>query len=374
MTDSYTEFSYRSHSSRVFGSIIFALVSPIFIILIFYIFIFFENHFKLKQMGLSEAGNKVITVSSQVIDDKNTGKVIHVSGKVSSPEIVEDKRFSIKFNALKVVRKVEMYQWDETKNSSETVLPGGDSVTTTTYKYKKVWSYELIDSNEFRKKKYRNPKSFRIKRKKLCVSEASIGAFQVSGPHINNLDTKEIRLKKQPKPENGKYAGRIHLTKQGRIFIGTDHKNPKIGDYRVSYEVARPGVYSLIGEQTEREISPFVSDENVRLSVIRQGLYKAGELIKMEKAEVSHFTWVLRFISWIFYTILVALILEPFAVLADVVPWFGDIKRTKNIAIASGVAVVLSIFTVYIGTHHFSQAVDFGGKFGSKIIHGLEAD
>jgi Transmembrane protein 43 len=55
----------------------------------------------------------------------------------------------VEANAVKLKRKVEVYQWEEKSESRSTDNYGGSETTTTTYTYSKKWSDRKIDSTSF---------------------------------------------------------------------------------------------------------------------------------------------------------------------------------------------------------------------------------
>ena len=85
----------------------------------------------------------VIDVSSETIDKNNEGKLIATKGKLLNQETMNDETFKVSIKTPKLVRTVEVYQWEEEENTDE-----NDNKT---YSYNKVWSSSLIDSSKFNK-------------------------------------------------------------------------------------------------------------------------------------------------------------------------------------------------------------------------------
>ena len=80
----------------------------------------------------------------------NNLKLVHVSGNATTDEVLTDPTFGVSATAIRLGRKVEMYQWNEVKNSSTQKDLGGSNETTTTYSYVKKWSDDPIDSTKFK--------------------------------------------------------------------------------------------------------------------------------------------------------------------------------------------------------------------------------
>ncbi|MEL6346950.1 MAG: hypothetical protein AAFV53_27805, partial [Myxococcota bacterium] len=63
--------------------------------------------------SLTEGAGAVVSVSADIVDPANEGKLIHISGTSATPEILTDPDFGFSLNAIKLSRDVEMYQWTE---------------------------------------------------------------------------------------------------------------------------------------------------------------------------------------------------------------------------------------------------------------------
>jgi hypothetical protein len=90
---------------------------------------------------------KAIKLCVESVDAKqplaeNNFKLVHVSGISENEEALLDEDLNIRVeNAVKLVRKVEMYQWKQ--------VEGTDSNGNTAAHYELCWSENLIDSSLF---------------------------------------------------------------------------------------------------------------------------------------------------------------------------------------------------------------------------------
>ncbi|MGN0931275.1 MAG: TMEM43 family protein, partial [Thermoguttaceae bacterium] len=147
-----------------------------------------------REKALVETGSVAVSIKSDSIDAANEDKVIHISGNVTTDSIVSDPDFNVNINALKLVRNVEMYQWQE--NQEERTI-GEDTKEITTY-YTKTWSSTLIDSSTFKEAGHNNPTTMPYANEEFVASNASLGAFSLTSEQIANLgpeqelDVKEI--------------------------------------------------------------------------------------------------------------------------------------------------------------------------------------
>ncbi|HBC87699.1 MAG TPA: hypothetical protein DCZ94_12140 [Lentisphaeria bacterium] len=368
MPDTYTEIRYKTHGQRLGSSIAGAIICFIFLILFFHLFIYIEHDAKLKQEGLGEIGRTLRTISGEVVEPASHGKVVLLGGSVKAGEKLKDPALFLELDAPKVERNVEMYQWYEKTDKTETVLPGGGSIEKKTYTYDKKWSSELIRSSSFHKQEYVNPQSMLFEHAKFIVPEARLEKFMISETHIDSISSKPLPLGNIPLPLKAQFPGRISLTKNGEIFIGKDQESPAIGDHRISYTGAVSDIYTVVGRQDGDRIMPYVcGDGATTLSPMRCGKYASGEMIQLEKTDLKSRTWGWRLSLAFFYLVLIFFIVEPIAVLADIVPPAGSFTRLSNLMLSLFLAA--GLFALSIGVGRFFYAPVMGtSKFVVEMI------
>ena len=76
-------------------------------------------------------------------------KVVHLTGEATTDEVLKDPQFHISANAIRLTRKAEMCQWEETKSSETREKMDGVTGTVTTYSYRKTWSDREPNPMEF---------------------------------------------------------------------------------------------------------------------------------------------------------------------------------------------------------------------------------
>ena len=116
------------------------------------------------------------------------GKLIHLSGEVTTAESLTDPMFAGVQSAIRLTRDVEMDQWQEDPKSETHKKLGGGTETQTTYSYNPVWSAEPIPSSEFKQATEHQNSSMTIA--KLSVTHAekvTLGKFVVSPTMVEKL-------------------------------------------------------------------------------------------------------------------------------------------------------------------------------------------
>ncbi|MGN0931276.1 MAG: TMEM43 family protein [Thermoguttaceae bacterium] len=188
MTVEETTTSWGSRIGQSFKGILTG-----FVLILASIALLFWNEGKTikREKALTETGSVAVSVKSDSIDAANEDKVIHVSGDVTTDSVLSDPDFNVNINALKLVRNVEMYQWQENQETQKERTSGGGEKEVTTYTYSKTWSPTLIDSSNFKEAGHDNPTSMPYVSEEFVAPTANLGAFSLTSEQIENLGPEE---------------------------------------------------------------------------------------------------------------------------------------------------------------------------------------
>ncbi len=130
-----TETTVESWGSRLGSSLKGVLVGFLLVFASIALLFWNEGRTVNRAKALNEGASAVITVDAAKVDPQNDGKLVHVSGEVATADVLEDLKFGVSVNAIKLVRNVESYQWQENEESTTQRGSGGSQETTTTYKF-----------------------------------------------------------------------------------------------------------------------------------------------------------------------------------------------------------------------------------------------
>ncbi len=180
--------SWGSRVGQSFKGILFG-----FVLILASIALLFWNEGKTikREKALVEAGSVAVSVKADSIDSANEDKVIHLSGDVTTDSVLSDPDFNVNINALKLVRNVEMYQWQERQETKKERTSGGGEKEVTTYSYSKTWSPTLIDSSTFKEAGHENPTTMPYVAEEFIATNANLGAFSLTSEQIENLGPQE---------------------------------------------------------------------------------------------------------------------------------------------------------------------------------------
>jgi hypothetical protein len=84
------------------------------------------------------------------VDPNLEGRVIHVTGRLQPTTTLADEAFGVSLPAIRLKRKVEIFQWQEHSNTNSQKNVGGGTTTHKHYEYRTAWSESLIDSSSFK--------------------------------------------------------------------------------------------------------------------------------------------------------------------------------------------------------------------------------
>jgi len=323
---SYRETSSQGFFGRLGGAIRGVLVGCVMLLMGSVLLFWNESRYVQRAARLHEGASSVVPVAAEVVVPANDGKLIHLSGPARPNGPVDDKELHVhKTLALRLRRQVEFYQWKENHQSTKRKRLGGGEETTTEYTYEQVWSEEPLDSHAYKEKGHENPSPPPLRTQIFDAPDARLGAFHLTDSLLNELTN--------------------FTATEGGSYRGKDEKVPAIGDVRVRYQVVAAGPVSLIGEQHGNTLS--MSKGGI-LEVL-PGTHSAAEMFQgMESANVS-LTWILRLVGWLLCCVGFASLLGPFTVMADIIPFLGNVAEMGAMLFGAVLGSALALVCIALG-------------------------
>ena len=138
----------------------------------------------------------------------------------------------------------------------------------------------------------------------------------------------------------------------GKIYIGSNAAAPQIGDQRISFKVTGATPISLIARQVQNSFEPYRTKNGATVELIQVGTFSADEMFAHAKEMNRLQTWGLRALGWFLMYAGFALIFQPLVVLADVLPFLGDLAGVGTSLIAfllatPGALLVIALAWIY---------------------------
>ena len=297
------------------------------------------------QSTINEARKNYKDVKSDKIDDKNEGKLIATKGKIdlSEAETLTDTIFGINIKAAKLVRNVEIYQWQENCETDD-----DDNKKCT---YEKVWESGFIDSSDFEESGHNNPTSVIYESETYISNNIRLGAFYLPEDLIRSLSTNK---KKNNNNLTEEYKNKVEgIEVSGNYLTNVKENNPEIGDIRISYSYLDEETISVMAVQTGNTFEAFTSKKGKDIYKIMKGNYTGAQIL--EKMTKTNNTW-----KWILRIVGILLIISGFnsmfsfiTNLTDRIPILGKIVSGATSLISTILGFSLSLIIIAIAWFRF---------------------
>jgi len=351
MSNTFTETTRVSWFSRVKNSVIGVLIGLLLIVGMVIGLFWNEGRAVQTARSLTEGAGAVVSVGADAIDAANDGKLVHVTGTVTTTSRPSDPTFGITVDGVRLVRKVEMYQWKESSKSETTTKVGGGEETVTTYSYSREWSDDPQDSSDFKQPGGHENPPMEIRSQTFQVPDGKLGTFDLSERVLSGIGgEKNLALSPdQATAIDAAYSGNKRVTvAENRIYLGFNSTSPTIGDYRISYDVAPLGVISVVGQQANGGFEPYQTVAGDQLLMVDDGAVPADQMFAAAQSENTVITWILRAVGLLLLFIGFTLVMGPLGVLADVLPPVGSLVRMGTGIVAFILAAIVGAVTIAV--------------------------
>lgn len=347
--ESYREITNQSWFGRI-GSSIKGVVFGIVLFIVAFLLLFWNEGRAVKRYkALKEGAGAVVSIAADEVDAAKEGKLVHVTGFATTNDILEDSEFGISTNAISLKRIVQMYQWKEIKKNRKTKNVGGSTTTNSSYFYEKEWSNKLISSSSFKEPSgHVNPTSMKYEARQYAAKDVTLGAFNLSPSLVKKINTYEdVDLKKQASGSPSELKDKVTIH-DNSFYIGTTPESPQIGDVKISFKVAKPMDVSVVSRQTGKTFEPYITKGSQQVELLQTGTLSADNMFETAIKANSVITWIIRVIGFVLMLFGSLLVFNPLSVLADVIPFIGNIVGAGVFLAAFLLAMAFSILTISI--------------------------
>lgn len=347
MADSYTETTTQGWFSRI-GDSIKGILFGIIIIPVTMILLWWnEGRAVTTANSLKEGAAAVVSVAPDKVDAANDKKLVHVTGDAKPSGDITDPDFDVTATALRMDRDVEIYQWVEDKKEEKQQKVGGSEETKTTYTYSKKWVNEPVNSSEFKQAAdHVNTGSLIAEGGSYLPEKVTLGAFEVPDDLVERMGgASKHSVAADQLPADLKDKAKVS---DGLIYIGKDPAKPEVGDQRVSYEIVKPGPFSILAAQVGSTFGKYQTKAGDALSMIDSGAVTADVMFKNAAAANTMLTWILRFVGFLFMAFGFMAIMKPLSVLGSVLPFLGNLIGMGTGLISFVLAGTISLVVIAI--------------------------
>lgn len=346
MEDHHTQITEQSWFSRIGESAKGIVFGLIFFFAAVYLLFWNEGRAVKRYKTLKEGSGIVVSVSADQVDRENEGKLVHISGRAVTDEILSDEPFGISVNALKLQRIAEIYQWKEDIHTETRKNLGGGTETVKTYSYSKVWNEWLIRSGNFnRPEAHRNPETMPYSSRTVTAGKITLGAFTLPRSLTDDIaDFSPLSLDSKGRIPVG-IDHRIKRIENG-FYFGNDPLSPQIGDTRIFFKIVNPTDITIVAKQIKDTFEPYRTRSGGTVELLRTGSYSAEEMFQKAQETNVIITWLLRGAGFILMLIGLKMLFGLLSVIADIIPLMGDMVAAGTGIIAFFISAVLSLTTI----------------------------
>jgi len=339
MSEQVSSVSWFSRIKDAFVGMIFGFA---LFVAAFFLLFWNEGRAVKTAKALEEGAGAVVSVAADKVDPANQGRLVHVSGDAATSDTLRDETFGLSASAVRLRRKVEMYQWSEKSETKTEKQIGGSEVKKTVYTYDKAWSDHLINSSSFHDPGHGNPTALPYGSQDWTASKVALGAFALTGSLVAQMDAFQPFAAKAVPPA---LSGKVKLA-DGSFYQGADPANPQVGDARVSFQTVAPQTVSVVSKQSGSTFEPYMTKVGRTLDMLSVGSHGADEMFATAMANNRTLTWVLRAVGYFMMFLGLFLLFRPLDVLADVLPLLGSVVTAGTAFAAFLIATAASLVTI----------------------------
>jgi hypothetical protein len=350
MSDPVTVTTHTSWFSRL-GSAFRGVLTGIVIAFAALGFLFWNEGRTVDGIRTNKEGSASVTpVVANRVDPANEGRLIHITAPATAEGTRQDTTLGITSDALILARKVEYYQWQESRKEETRTKLGGGEETITTYSYDRQWSEFAQDSSGFQQAAGHQNPTPTLKNAELRAERGKVGAFAIDDAVLNSLiPDQPLSLTPQQIEAAAKALSRRVLPGEAGLYIGENPAAPKVGDMRVSYvTVPQATTLSIVGAQTSGTLQPYPTKSGSPILMMRTGTASADQMFAQAKAANKTMAWVFRGIGFVMVILGLKMLLGPLGVIGDVVPFVGAIVRMGTGFIATVIGLALGTITIAV--------------------------
>ena len=248
---------------------------------------------KTSKMLKSAAAECVDVADVSSVDPGLNGKMIHATAVAKTDEILTDPEYGVSVNAIRLVRRVEYYQWVEHSSSETKDKIGGGQETVTTYTYSKEWVSSPVNSADFHDPDYQGANSVRLK-----VDDAVESAGKVSfGGYVlpQSLSSQIPESSQVNLPES--LGNGVDCFVFGNVLYYGDPQSQAVGDVRVTFTQADGGEASILSKVVNNTFEPYKHKNGKSLNVLTMGVKSMDDMFETEKANNQFILWLLRIVG-----------------------------------------------------------------------------
>ncbi len=414
MSNSHTVVSEEGLGSRLGNSFKGILFGAVLILGGIGLLFWNEGNFVKTKQSLEEAEGAVVSLTDiSKVDSANQGKVVHLSGDALTQDTLTDAQFAVTQQGIMLQRKVQYYQWTEDSETKTEKQLGGSEKKVTTYTYKEEWVDAPVNSSQFNNStKYVNTLALPDCRDQAFhASKVTVGAFSLNSSQIKQIGNAKdyvipegyqlpVALQNQARrmgnmiyittpvaantttgvaPAGATSSGSTGSTGNtttmsfdasasstttattgttGTTVPAPVANAPRNGDMKVTWVAIGPKEsISLVAQQQGDTFVAFVAENGREVALLENGVKSSAQLFASAHSSNVMMTWILRLVGFFAIGLGFSMMMAPLAVLADVVPFIGNLVGAATTFAAFVLSFVISSLVIAIAWLYYRPLI-----------------
>lgn len=299
------------------------------------------------------------------------GQLVCGTAMTATTDLLTDKDFGFSVNAISTKRKVEYYQWHETKTEETKEKSDGSEKKIITYDYRKDWSPSPIGSSNFKQHYgHVNVVLAEFDDDEQWAEHVSFGAYNLNNSLIHSINTYEpLRpdlsddvLRVLDKTIQASYER--HYTKKedlnsndynfvhvndNQLYLGLDPNAYKVGDVRIKFEKVAPAhEVTVVAVVDGVGFKPFKAKNGYTLEKLVMGRKTMDQFFEDEQETNTFNTWAYRVLGIVMVIGAMKLIFGFVVTLTRIVPFLSTIVGWGVGVICTVLGVVWSLLVIAV--------------------------
>ncbi|KOB53259.1 Transmembrane protein 43-like protein [Operophtera brumata] len=214
------------------------------------------------------------------------GRVVHIVGPLRVMEPISEPDYNIHVQAVKLRKRVQMYQWIEETTEQANFLSEPAEESQKTYWYHKDWRDYVVDSALFYiRPGHHNPTSIPMFSETHIAESVKVGWLHL-GLDVKRKVNDYYEIWSDSRPERSDI--KLH---SGFYYHGESALQHNIGDLRIHFSYA--------GREDDIPYSPQYFPTADPISLFRKGSYSLKQLFELEKHAANIHTWKYRLLGFV---------------------------------------------------------------------------
>ncbi|KAJ8734755.1 hypothetical protein PYW08_014005 [Mythimna loreyi] len=227
------------------------------------------------------------------------GRVVHIVGPLRILEPISEPDYNIQVQAVKLRKRVQMYQWIEETTEQENFLSEPAEESRKTYWYHKDWRDYVVESSLFYiRPGHHNPPSMPMFSETHIAENVKIGWLYL-GMDVKRKVNDYYEIWSDSRPERSDI--KLH---SGFYYHGESALEHEIGDLRIhfSYAGREDDIYTAVGVVEGGNLqaySPTRFPTADPICILRKGSYSLKQLHDLERRDANLHTWKYRLLGFV---------------------------------------------------------------------------